>query len=311
MALDVFLPRPPGGGFLEDLEARLDPEVRLTTETPESCPFLVEGRPSAEQIEGREAVIIPYAGVPRPTLELMRKHPGIALHNLHHNAAPTAELAVALLLAAAKRIVPIDRALRSGDWRPRYVETRAFLCEGKTALVLGHGAIGRRVADACRALGMTVLAVRRRPSTEEYGPEDLRNLLPRADALIICLPWTEETDGLLGAPELARLPEGALLVNVARGPVVDAEALFLALREGHLAAGLDVWYRYPENEDARARTFPANQPFHELDNVVLSPHRAGHAQETEALRARHLAAMLNAAARGETMPHRVDLEAGY
>jgi phosphoglycerate dehydrogenase-like enzyme len=103
-----------------------------------------------------------------------------------------------------------------------------------------------------------------------------------------------------------------VLVNVGRGPIVDEAALYAALRDGTLyAAGLDVWYNYPADEAARAHTPPSDYPFHELDNVVMSPHRAGSSVETEALRMVHLARLLNAAARGEPMPNRVDLEAGY
>jgi phosphoglycerate dehydrogenase-like enzyme len=77
------------------------------------------------------------------------------------------------------------------------------------------------------------------------------------------------------------------------------------------AAALDVWYHYPESESARASTPPATCPFHELPNVVMSPHRAGGSTETDRLRMIHLAALLNAAASGEPMPNRVDLHAGY
>jgi phosphoglycerate dehydrogenase-like enzyme len=89
-------------------------------------------------------------------------------------------------------------------------------------------------------------------------------------------------------------------------------ALYHALSDGTLyAAGLDVWYNYPPDQAARAHTQPSAYPFHELDNVVMSPHRAGGSTETERLRMQHLAELLNAAARGESMPNRVDLEAGY
>ncbi|MHC4339654.1 MAG: NAD(P)-dependent oxidoreductase [Planctomycetota bacterium] len=316
MSADVFFPRPPGGGFLETLRSHLDERVRLETERGAPGSILVEGRPSPEQVESAHAVVIPYAGVPPRTLELMRERfPHVALHNLHHNAAPTAELAMALLLATAKRLLPMDRALRAGDWSERYVEDRPFLCDGKTALVLGYGAIGRRVAHGCRALGMRVLATRRGGSIvgpdEVHGPEALHDLLPRADALFVCLPRTERTEGVLGERELALLRPGSLLVNIARGPIVEEAALYAALKAGRLAAGLDVWYRYPEGEEARRDTQPAELPFHELDNVVLSPHRGGLTADTEALRARHLAEMLNAAARNEPMPNRVDLQEGY
>ncbi len=88
-------------------------------------------------------------------------------------------------------------------------------------------------------------------------------------------------DGLLGAAELALLPDGAVLVNIGRGPIVDERALYEGLRDGRPhAAGLDVWYSYPPDEAARANWPPSAYPFHELDNVVLSPHRGGAADET-------------------------------
>jgi phosphoglycerate dehydrogenase-like enzyme len=166
---------------------------------------------------------------------------------------------------------------------------------------------------------MKVMAIRRSlaaPSLNTpddiYPPEALHKLLPRADVLLICLPHTPETTGLVGESELALLPPGALLVNVGRGPIVDEAALYHALHNGTLrAAGLDVWYNYPADKAARSHTPPSAYPFHELDNVVMSPHRAGHFDEREMLRMRHLAALLNAAAKGKAMPNRVDLQAGY
>jgi phosphoglycerate dehydrogenase-like enzyme len=231
-----------------------------------------------------------------------------------------AELALMLLLAAAKFALRYDRALRANDWRIRYERPApTILLDGRTALILGYGAIGRRVAAACRALGMTTLATRRRldaPAIEEgteiHPAGALRDLLPRADALIICLPHTPQTDGLLGAAELALLPSHSVLVNIGRGRIVDEVALYETLRDGRLAAaGLDVWYSYPPDEAARANWPPSAYPFHELDNVIMSPHRGGATDETARLRMTALAEMLNAAAAGREMGNRVDVDAGY
>ena len=284
---------------------------------------LVAGRPSREQLAaapGLRAVVIPYAGAPTETRALLRDFPGVTLHNLHHNAAAVAELALTLLLAAAKSAVPLDAAMRRNDWRPRYRQPApAVQLAGRTALILGYGAIGRRLAVALRALGMTTLATRRRldapqddNGTTVYPADALPDLLPRAEALLVCLPHTPQTDGLLGAAELALLPADCLLVNVGRAAIIDEAALYAALRDGRLrAAGLDVWYSYPPDEAARAAWPPSAYPFGELDNVVLSPHRGGATAETPRLRMAALAKMLNAAAAGEEMGNVVDPLTGY
>jgi phosphoglycerate dehydrogenase-like enzyme len=250
----------------------------------------------------------------------MADYPHIPVHNLHHNADPVAEMALMLLLAAAKFTVLFDRSLRRHDWSLRYKRpSPSTLLAGKTALILGYGAIGQRIARLCRALGMDVLATRRRASqaSDEFAQEihpatALHDLLPRAHVLIISLPHTPETDGLIGLDELRALQRPSLLVNIGRGPIVQQQALYEALRDGTLhAAGLDVWYNYPTEISTRSRTPPADFPFHELDNIVFSPHRGGMTSETERLRMAHTAALLNTAARGKPMPNRVDLQRGY
>lgn len=326
MRLSVHLLRPPDTEGLDHLQAHLEPGVLLTLgpglPAPADYHVLVAGRPRREHLVASphlHTLIIPWAGLPETTRELLLDgFSHIAVYNLHHNAVAVAEMALALLLAATKYVVPMDRALRAHDWTPRYQPTPAILLAGKTALILGFGAVGRHVARMCRALGMKVVAIRRNatepPDTpdEIHPPEALQRLLPRANALLICLPLTPATSGLIGADELALLPPGAVLVNVGRGPIVEEAALYRALCAGTLhAAGLDVWYNYPPHEAARAYTPPSAFPFHELDNVVLSPHRAGGTAETNVRRMAHLARLLNAAARGETLPNRVDLQAGY
>lgn len=327
MSLSVHLLRETDPDQLAWLRSLLHPDVTLTAgrELPPSADYeiLVTGRPTREQITASpnlRALIVPWAGVPQKTQDLMLDFPEITVHNMHHNATATAEMAVTLMLAASKFILPIDRALREHDWRPRYQPNPAVLLAGKEALILGYGAIGQSIARACRGLGMTVIATRRHPGRSDDAPDEIHppdalpSLLPRANVLILCLPHTPETEGLIGATELDLLPPKAVLVNVARGQVVDEAALYHALRDGTLyAAGLDVWYNYPRDEAARSETAPSAYPFHELDNVVMSPHRAGAggSEEIERQRMSHLADLINAAARGESMPNQVDLEAGY
>jgi phosphoglycerate dehydrogenase-like enzyme len=110
---------------------------------------------------------------------------------------------------------------------------------------------------------------------EVFGPADLDAFLDACDTLMIAVPQTEETEGLLGARELARLGPDGLLVNVARGAVIDETALYEALRDQRIrGAAIDVWYDYQPEADDQERRFPFSQPFHALDNILLSPHRA-------------------------------------
>lgn len=308
------------------LSAGLPAEVVVTAgeaiQGPADLEVLVSGVPSAADLDACPRLrwlVVPYAGLPAATRALLLERPRLRAANLHHNAAVTAEMAVALLLAAAKVLVPMDARLRRGDWSGRGRDHPALLLAGRTALVLGFGAVGRLVATALAGLGMEVLGVRRRiagPRVEGGFPVHpaaaLDDLLPRAHALIVCTPLTGETRGRIGAAEIARLPPEAVLVNVARGPVVEERALHEALRDRRLhSAGVDVWYRYPGKDGDPACTPPADSPFADLDNVVMSPHRGGWLPEAENLRMRDLAATLAALARGEPPPHPVDVAAGY
>src|SRR5581483_5448846 len=145
---------------------------------------------------------------------------------------------------------------------------------GRTAGILGLGAIGRATAQRLSALGMRVIGMRRRNEgplppgvAHAVGPEGLDEVLAAADVLVITLPLTESTRGLLGARELARLPSGAVLINVARGAIVDEPAMIAALRSGALGgAGLDVFTTEP---------LPPESPLWDLPNVIVTPHSSG------------------------------------
>ena len=325
--LRVHILHPPPADALSHLLELLDPVIHVKS-GPDSLSadtdVLVHGRPSAEQLAtcpGLKALIIPYAGVPAETRNLlMEAHPTLPVYNLHHNAAAASELALALLFAAAKTLIPVDRRFREHDWRSRYDGAPTMLLDGKTAIILGFGAIGSRIATACHALGMNVHAVRKHvdptstSSIQLHSLDELPNLLPLADVFFIALPLTAETEGLIGAAAIENLPPSCVLVNIARGAIVDEGALYLALKEQRIAAaGIDVWYHYPSTAESRANTPPSRYPFHELDNVVMSPHRGGafRLEELERRRMADLADTLNAIARSEAIPHRVDIRAGY
>lgn len=304
------------------LTAGLPAAVELFAEeaSPERYEILISGRPTEEQldVEGLRAVLIPFAGVPPGTQERLASRRHLALHNLHHNAVPTAELAVTLLLAAAKGIVTEDRRLRRADWTARYSGGPALNLAGAPALVVGFGAIGREIARRLVGLGMEVTATRR-TATGREGSEgvivvpaaDLATELGRAQALILAAPLTSETRHLIGRAELARLPDGAAIVNVGRGELIEERALYEHLRAGRGTAGLDVWYRYPTSTEMRTNCLPSRYPFHELDNVVMTPHRAGHIVSTEHVRNEHLIRSIRAYCEDGALLHAVDLDRGY
>lgn len=283
---------------------------------PADTEILVAGRPLREQITSQlKYLIIPFAGLPDITRTLMLDFPHISVHNLHHNTISAAEHAFSLLMTAAKRILPHDRTFRTHDWTPRFQPGMVKMLNDMTVLILGYGAIGKQIAGYCQAFGMKVLAVKRNPDNETiFPPEKLHDLLPQADVLIVCVPLTPETRGMIDEYELNLLPKGAILINIARAEVIDETALYHALKNEQLhSAGLDVWYVYPQDESSRTYTPPANYPFHELENVVITPHRAGFLNDPnlEQWRMEHLAHLLNAAAQGEPLPNRVNIELGY
>ena len=124
------------------------------------------------------------------------------------------------------------------------------------------------------------------------------------------MPQTEKTTNLLCEKRLSLLPTQAVIVNIGRAAIINEQALFDALSSGKLFAGLDVWYNYPK--EVTAQNFsPSNLPFNELDNVVMSPHRAGRCDEVEFLRMEHIAQLVNVAASGGKMPNKIDIDRGY
>ena len=325
--MKVYIPREFEQNEQASFDAIIKPEIQVDFggELPETAEYevLAHGRPTEEQLDASphlKTLIVPFAGVPPETLEKMKTRSHIAVHNLHWNAEETAEMALALMMSAAKMIVPHDREFRTHSWRLSYGDSLlSRRLAGKNALVLGFGAIGQRIAQGCLGLGMHVSTIRRNPSSEsvvsgvvEYGSDQLQQQLSKAEVLIVALPLTPETEGLLAERELSALQEGSIVVNIGRGKIIDETALFEALKSKHLhSAGLDVWYNYPKDREARANTPPSKHPFHELENVVMSPHRAADSEDFGGRWTADLAAKLNMLADGKELPHRVDVEAGY
>jgi len=189
---------------------------------------------------------------------------GIQVHIIKgYGDTAVAEMAFTLMWTAAKGIARMDREMRAGNW----LRTDGVELTGKTVGLLGYGGIAAEMARLCRGAGMKVLAWNRSPKVAE-GVEfvKLDRLLAESDVLSVHLLLSDETRGFLSAERLAKLKPSAILVNTARGAVVDEAAMIAALREGRLAhAALDVFNVEP---------LPAAHPLTALPNVTLSAHSA-------------------------------------
>ena len=221
---------------------------------------------------------------------------------------PIAEHVFALLLSLTRGLPAHQRAQAERRWAPDAAAPVEL--EGRRMVLLGLGEIGARIARLAGAFGMLVTAVRHHPDeggaegvARVVGDDALLDVLPAADVLVVTLPLTDATEGLVGAGALAALPPHALVINVGRGEVVDQSALAAALADGRLGgAGLDVFEEEPLPEDS---------PLWMLDNVIVTPHAAGHSPHYAD---RALSIFLDNWARyraGEPLRHAVDLGAGY
>ena len=192
------------------------------------------------------------------------------------NAVTVAEHAIWTLLALLRRFQSVNRDLRNKGWETARAHSNSGTeLTGKTIGIIGFGNVGREVARiAHNGFNMNVLVHTRRADSvpEPFEAASLGHLLETADCVVLCCPLTDETRGILNSAAIARMRDSAVLVNVARGPVIETDALVEALRSGAIAgAALDVFDQHP---------LEAGHPLYELDNVILTPHMAGITRES-------------------------------
>lgn len=274
------------------------------------------GREFLQKAVNLRYLLIPFAGIPPQDSEVLPDFPHITVLNSHFNARYVAEHALALLLASVKNICPIHEKMKHGDWTPRYEHQWGKTLSGGNLLLIGYGSIGRELAGIARAFKLQVRAIKRTPGVAQEvdflgTPEDLPKVLPDADYIIVSLPGTEGTRSFLGSREFELMKDGVHVVNVGRGNVIDEDALYEALKSGKVGgAGIDTWWIYPKDKDARSHTFPSKHPVWEFDNVIFSPHRASHVVGREDERIKDIARILNSIAAGEAC-NVVDMSEGY
>jgi phosphoglycerate dehydrogenase-like enzyme len=238
--------------------------------------------------------------------------PGVALANTFHHEAAIAEYVLMAMLYLTRRPQEYDARLRTGHWQDSCVWGDAPVLQelrGQTAMILGLGHIAREVAVRARAFGVRLIGVSRRAEPDTHYDEVIpwsnwRDRLPETGFLIPCCPLTPETHGLINAEIYALLPRTAYVINMTRGRVLDEQSTYDALRSGRIAgAALDVWYQYPS--DPTETRFPSRLPFHELPNVLMSPHNSAWTQPTIAGRVEDIAENMNRLVEGRELLHRL------
>ena len=223
-----------------------------------------------------------------------------------------AEHAIAVLLALAKRLPRAMQYQAKHEWSQDQLwheQPRPREVTGSIVAVIGMGGIGREFAFRAKAFGMKVLAVRESPAKglsgadEVYSPEQIDEVLPQADYILLCTPVTPATTGLINAARLGKMKPDAYLINVARGPLIDEPALLDALKHCRIAgAALDVFNEEP---------LPADSPYWSLDNLLITPHTAA---VTDRLWERHYRLIVDNMKRflaGEPLLNEVDKNRGY
>jgi phosphoglycerate dehydrogenase-like enzyme len=251
---------------------------------------------------------VPGAGLDRIDLSALR--PETYLANAYGHEAGIAEYIFGAMIALTRSFARLDAKLRRGVWESQWAVGAAAPplwpeLAGKTLGILGFGHIGQTLARRAAAFDMQVCAIRRHAPAETPaglifagGPERLDDVLRRSDYLAITLPLSSATRNLIDDRRLRLMKPTAFAINVARAEIFEEAALYRALASGNLAgAALDVWYRYPTSAEP---VEPASQPFHELANVMMTPHVSGWTEGMLDARAQLIAENIERTARGET-----------
>jgi phosphoglycerate dehydrogenase-like enzyme len=305
--LPALDPPPPGVRFVVGWEeGEFDP-----AETPDALLDCWAGPSRLSAVLARAPALrwvhARSAGLDRVLVPELVEGPAALTNGRGVFSSALAEFAIAALLFFAKDLRRLVEAQRAGRWQAFEMEPLA----GRTLGVVGYGDIGRAVAQRARALGMRVLALRRRPELsrtdplvdEPLGEDRLLELMARADDVVVAAPLTPATRGLVGRAAIAAMRPTAVLVNVGRGPVIDEPALVEALAAGRIrGAALDVFETEP---------LPAGHPLWTLPNVLVSPHCADHVPGWVEAAMRAFLDELERFRRGEPLRNVVDKSRGY
>ncbi|MEW2136064.1 2-hydroxyacid dehydrogenase [Streptomyces sp. NPDC005409] len=308
MTPDVWLPFPAEeiDGLPDSFRYRLWDGEDAFPADPADCVFYVTPYMKSPEVTVRPLAAMPAlrvvqtltAGIDHVLGGLGDLRPGVRLCNaVGVHTASTAELALALTLASLRGIPGMVRGQAREEWRSGFYDALA----DKSVLIIGYGSIGSAIEDRLVPFECErITRVARTARTGARGPVhalgDLPRLLPDADVVILVTPLTEATRGLVDAGFLSRMKDGALLVNVARGPVVDTQSLLAEVESGRLRAALDVTDPEP---------LPAGHPLWHAPNVLITPHVGGSSSAFEPRAKRLLVRQLTRFAAGDPVEHTV------
>lgn len=271
----------------------------------------VGGRFTAAMADVAEKLrLIHVVGAGTDKVDFTALPPDVLVANAFHHEGSIAEYVLSAVIMLRRNFLAQDRALRRGVWATSvYDEAIGQLPTLRGARIgfVGFGHIGQRAWELFRALGSEGAAVTGSGRVDDSAvglswvgdTSRLEDLLSESDVVVLSAPLTPATEGMLGSRELRLIGPDGVLVNVGRGPLVDERALYESLRDGHLrAAAIDVWYRYPSRGGQSA---PSELPFHELANVLMTPHSSGVTADTFQGRAADVAANIGRLVRGEPL----------
>jgi phosphoglycerate dehydrogenase-like enzyme len=290
------IPKPAKEYILEKLKSFKNVKILFSNKTSErslvnlvsNADILVGWRPSEKlfsEASKMKLFINPGAGI-QPLLELFRKENEkrkVLLINGHGNSYFVAQHAVALLLTLMNKIIPHHKWMQEGKWRTGDRNAISIPLRFRKVGFLGYGAINQKIHRFLSGFDINFSIVRKYwtkqttplpTDSEKFVFSQLLEFLKNIDILFVAVPLTSLTKGLLKKKELELLGENGLVVNVARGEIIDEESLYDALKEKVITgAAIDVWYDYNPNNDDEGKKYPFHFPFHTLDNIILSPHR--------------------------------------
>jgi phosphoglycerate dehydrogenase-like enzyme len=312
--------------FVGTFPASLEPQIRRHLTTPSETivasetdilgrlsdiDVLVTMKLTAEMARAAtrlKLIQVPGAGIEQIDRSALRRETLLA--NAYGHETGIAEYAIGAMLMLTREFTRLDAALRRGDWQSQWAVGVApppvwQELSGRTIGILGYGRIGQAIARRARAFDMQVCAIRRDvgQSLEDDlallgGPDILDKVLERSDYVVVSMPSSADTVGWIGEAQLRIMKPTAFLINVARAEIIDEDALYHALSRRSIAgAALDVWYRYPRAPGPAA---PSVRPFHELPNVLMTPHASGWTDGMLDARAKLIAENIRRVVVGET-----------